>query len=287
MLSRLVLNSKNSKPSNTRIPWILLGGLVMLASCSSAPAGDRQAVCREKFEKAEAGFKKEKYWQSQDIMEEILNECHGTGFMERTQFMMAESYFHEEEWVDARGEYTTFLLNFPSSPYAETAAFRKALSSYNMSYTDMRDDSPTQTAIRDFEDFRSNYPSSAFQDSATHFQDSLYNRLGEKDFQTASLYKRMNEPLAAAIYLKSFINEFPNSPRFFEAHLLIIDCYIKLQQFEQAEFYLERLAKQFPAAKSEYQSRQEDLADSKKSFEKNLKNDIQEKVYIKEDAKML
>lgn len=255
--------------------------------CSSAPVGDRQQVCRVKFEKAEAGFKAEKYWQTQDVMEEILNECHGTGFMERTQFMMAESYYHEEEWVDARGEYTTFLLNFPSSPYAETAAFRKAVSSFNMSYTDMRDDSPTQTAIRDFEDFRSNYPSSALQDSATHYQDSLINRLGEKEFQTARLYMRMDEPLASAIYLKSFLMEYPHSPRQYEGLLMIIDCYIELQQFEQAEFYLQQLTKNYPNSKDEYKSRTEDLADAKKDFEKKLQKDIKETVYKKEDAKSL
>ncbi len=33
--------------------------------------------------------------------------------MEQAQFMLAESHFNLEEWIEARGEYGSFVLNFP------------------------------------------------------------------------------------------------------------------------------------------------------------------------------
>jgi len=282
MYLKLKQNSKSSKPNNL-ILAASLACLLGLMACSSAPVGDRSKLCADKFGKAEKLFGKEKYWASLEPLEEIMNECHGTGYMERSQYMLGESHFHLEDWIEARSEYSTFLLNFPSSPYAETAAYRKAISSYRMSYTDMRDDSPTQTAMRDFQDFSSNYPSSGLLDSSALYQDSLMNRLGEKEFQTARLYWRMDEPLAAAIYLKSFINGYTSSPRQFEAQKMIIDAYTDIEQFEQAEFYLELFAKKFPQAVSEHDSRSKDLASARKSFEARVAKERLEKQYKKED----
>jgi len=242
-------------------------------------------VCADKIDQADKLFKDESYVKAQTTLEEMMEGCHGSGYMERAQFLLAETRYKEEDWVEARGEYTTFVLNFPSSPFAETASFRKALSSYRMSYSDMRDDSPTQTAVRDFDEFVSNYPSSGLLDSAHHYQDSLTNRLGEKDFQTARLYSRMEEPLASAMYLKTFLNQYPTSPRQLEASLMIIDDYIILEQFDPAQFYLDRLAQMFPQAKSEHASLTSKLSSAKNDFEARVKDELKEKKYRKEDAK--
>ncbi|MBQ2594744.1 MAG: hypothetical protein II567_15880, partial [Candidatus Riflebacteria bacterium] len=59
--------------------------------------------CRIRFEGAEELFKKEKYGRATDRLEEILSTCAGTGYMEQAQFLMAESYFNMEDWIEARG----------------------------------------------------------------------------------------------------------------------------------------------------------------------------------------
>ncbi|HSQ41101.1 MAG TPA: outer membrane protein assembly factor BamD [Fibrobacteraceae bacterium] len=281
MLSRPKPNFRNSSPIN-----LLVGGLgiLLLASCSSAPPKDPLSLCGGKFDKLEQLFQKGKYSSVVDPAEDILNTCHGTGYMEQTQFMLAESYFHMEDWIEARGEYTTFVMNFPSSPYAETAEFRKALSSYNMSYNDMRDESPTGTAVRDFEDFVADYPSSALLDSANRYQDSLADRLAEKEFQIAKLYWRMGHPLASAMYLKTFLSNYPHSSRQYEGQLMLIDCYIKLEQFDPAQTYLDHLAVLFPKSEKDRASRQKDLTKAKSKYEARLKKELQEKQFRKEDA---
>jgi outer membrane protein assembly factor BamD len=262
-----------------------MASLIWLSGCAATATKENRAeLCGEKFKEVKAGFVKKNYWKIKEPIEEILSQCHGTGYMEETQFMLAEANFNLEEWIEARGEYTTFFLNFPSSPYAETAAFRKALASYNMSYTDMRDDSPTQTAVQDFEDFVGNYPSSPLLDSAAKFQDSLTNRLGEKDFQIARLYWRMNEPLASAMYLKSFISDYPTNKRQYEAQLMIIDCYIRLEQFEPAQTYIQNIQQAFPKSKSDVDSRMADLKAAQKKFEARMVEERKQKQYRKEDA---
>jgi outer membrane protein assembly factor BamD len=104
----------------------LLAFAIAFIGCSSSGQTKMKHTewCRIRYENAEELFKKEKYGRATDKLEEILATCAGTGYMEQAQFLMAESYFNMEDWIEARGEYGSFILNFPGSPFIETAEFR-------------------------------------------------------------------------------------------------------------------------------------------------------------------
>lgn len=259
----------------------------LLLSCSSAPSSeDRTAVCRSKFERSQARFQKGEYWQIKDDLDEILTTCQGTGFAEESQFMLAESHFRLKEWIEARGEYTSFVINFPSSPYAETAGYRRAVSSFNMSYSDSRDESNSLAALKDFENFRSDYPSSPLLDSVSLYLDSLQDRQAEREFLIARLYWRMNEPQAAVIYLKEFLEAYPKNKRWNESILLLIDCYTKLEQFDLATLYLERARSTKPEnqeLQNDLKNRKDKIASAQKEFQERLLKEQKKKLQIKED----
>ncbi len=275
---------QNSKSSNLAKYILLVVGIALTGCAGSLPQGEGQA-CSERLTKAESMVAKEDYYRSLEVLEGLLTDCRGTGLMERTQFLLAESRFKLEDWIEARGEYSTFVLNFPSSPFAESAAFRKALSAYSMSYSDMRDDSPTQTAQRDFEEFLETYPQSALSDSARKMMEGLHNRLGDKDYQTAFLYWRMNEPLACAMYLKTYLRDYPTNARRFEGLHLLIEAYIRLEQFDPALQYLDLMAREFPQASSEHKSLHASLVSAQENQKVRLEKELQEKQYRKEDAR--
>jgi outer membrane protein assembly factor BamD len=260
---------------------------IILTSCSSKKyTGTLTEKCRAEYSDAEEKFKAGKYWKTKEDLEEILQNCTGTGVMEEAHFLLAESHFRLEEWLEARAEYGSFVNFFPGSPYAETAAYRKAVSAYNLSYKDSRDQSNTTFAIRDFNRFDSEYPNSALLDSAYMYLDSLNNRVAENDFQIARLYSRMGEPGAAAIYLKEFLDEFPKSPRYKEAILMIVNSYIEMKEFAAAKFYLERLRSTYSADEKMLASAnklEEDIAKAEKSLEKKLEKERKHKLQQKDD----
>ena len=84
-------------------------------------------------------------------------------------------------------------MNFPGSPFIETAEFRKAVSSFNMEFRVSRDEANTTVAMKDFERYLSNYPESPLRDSVNYYYNLLVERLAEKEFQTARLYMRMDK----------------------------------------------------------------------------------------------
>ncbi|MCK9183606.1 MAG: outer membrane protein assembly factor BamD, partial [Fibrobacteraceae bacterium] len=159
---------------------LLLAIIISLYACAgNEGGGDRAQMCKTRYENADKEFKAGHYGKVKEPLEEILNLCIGTGYMEQTQFLLAESYFNLEEWLEARGEYGSFVNNFPSSPYIETAEFRKAISSFNMEYNVARDESNTTQAMKDFERFASNYPDSPLIDSVKYYQNLLLERKAE------------------------------------------------------------------------------------------------------------
>jgi outer membrane protein assembly factor BamD len=206
--------------------------------------------------------------------------------MEEANFLLAESHFRLEEWLEARAQYGSFANFFTSSTYAETAAYRKAISAYNLSYKDSRDQTNTTYAIRDFSRFESEYPNSALLDSAYMYLDSLSNRVAENDYLIARLYLRMDEPGAAAIYLKEFLDEFPKSPRQREAIVMLINSYIEMKEFASAKFYLERLRNTYSTDEKMLVSGkklEEQIVNAEKSLEKILENERKQKLKRKDD----
>jgi len=285
----LILQNKYNRHLVKRLYMGVLAVLVILVqtiSCSKTYTGTLTERCVAQYNDAEEKFKNEKYWKVKEDLEEILKICAGTGVMEGANFMLAESHFRLEEWLEARAQYGSFVNFFPGSPYAETAAYRKAISAYNLSYKDSRDQTNTTQAIRDFSRFEAEYPNSALMDSAYIYLDSLNNRVAENDYQIARLYFRMDEPSATAIYLKEFLDEFPKSPRQKEAIVMLINSYIDMKEFAAAKFYLERLRGTYSTDEKMLASGRKlegRIADAEKSLEKILEKERKQKLRRKDD----
>ncbi|MCQ2105750.1 MAG: outer membrane protein assembly factor BamD [Fibrobacter sp.] len=277
-----------------KIPLFLcfFAAAAMMTSCSSS-RGEKMKYtewCRARYEKAEELFKAEKYGRTTERLEEILATCAGTGFMEQAQFLLAESYFNQEDWIEARGEYGSFIINFPGSPFIETAEFRKAVSSFNMEFRVSRDDANTTIAMRDFERYLSNHPDTPLRDSVNYYYNLLVERMAEKEFQTARLYSRMDKPQAAVIYFKEFLETYPNSKRREEALFMIAKAYNELDQFETAKLYLNIARKEVTEDNKDglkqIEKIEKKIEKSEAAFEKRLKKDSQKKRFQKEDKEL-
>ncbi|MBR3071084.1 MAG: outer membrane protein assembly factor BamD [Fibrobacter sp.] len=246
--------------------------------------------CKNRYENAEELFKAKKYGRTVEKLEEILSTCAGSGYMEQAQFLIAESHFNLEQWIEARGEYGSFIVNFPGSPFAETAEFRKAVSSYNMEYKIDRDESNTMTAMKDFERYLANHPSTPLRDSVNYYYNNLVDRVAEKEFQTGRLYLRMEKPQAAVIYFKEFLETYPKAKRRSEVLFLISDAYTDLDQFESARQYL-AIAQNESTDDAEMQKRvkkaEDKIAKAEETYEARLKKEAEKKRLQKEEKSMV
>ena len=263
--------------------------IALLGACSSHSSEKitHTQFCKNKLEKAEELFKKEKYGRVIDKLEEIMSYCAGTGYLEQTSFLLAESHFNLENWIEARGEYGSFVMNFPGSPYAETAEFRKAIASFNMEFRVSRDDANTTVAMKDFERYLSNHPDTPLRDSINYYYGLLVERLAEKEFQTARLYLRMDKPQAAVIYFKEFLETYKQSRLRKEALFLTSQAYTDLDQFEAAREYLNiaklELKDDDKDGHKLLEKTEKKIAKAEKNFEKRIRKDSEKKRIQKEE----
>ncbi len=268
---------------------LTLGILTFSACAPSEGGGDRTQMCKNRFDAADKEFKEGHYGRVKAPLEEILNLCIGTGYMEQTQFLLAESYFNLEEWLEARGEYGSFVNNFPSSPFNETAEFRKAVAAFNIEYNIDRDETNTTLAMRDFEKFISNHPESPLIDSVNHYLNLLLERKAERDFRTARLYHKLGHPQSSAIYMKEFLDLYPKSKRRPEALSLLVKSYAELDQFESARYYLENYRMTVPDSIQKRlespESQERYIAKLEKNFQKRLEKEQKQKLIEKKEAK--
>jgi outer membrane protein assembly factor BamD len=267
--------------------------IALLGACSSHSSEKitHTQFCKNKLDKAEELFKKEKYGRVIDKLEEIMSYCAGTGYLEQTSFLLAESHFNLENWIEARGEYGSFVMNFPGSPFAETAEFRKAIASFNMEFRVSRDDANTTVAMKDFERYLSNHPDTPLRDSINYYYGLLVERLAEKEFQTARLYLRMDKPQAAVIYFKEFLETYQQSKRRKEALFLTSQAYTDLDQFESAREYLNLAKLELKDDDKDghklLEKTEKKIAKAEKNFEKRIKKDAEKKRVQKEEREML
>ncbi len=209
--------------------------------CSSKPK-NFQGDCRERFEKLHAKFEKRKFASAKEGYSDFITTCSGTEHVEQAYFELAEAQFGLKDWLEAEQEYASFLKEFPGSKrYEEQARYHMARSMAEQTEIPQRDQTKTLDAMKEYETFLADFPDSPRGDSAKSDLDRLRKLLADRDMQVARLYRRMNEPLAAAIYYKHILKEYGDRVPQREIVLKLADCYIALGQFAEADAQLEPL----------------------------------------------
>jgi outer membrane protein assembly factor BamD len=236
----------SSKPMVLRHAKSILPGMAILATlaltgCFGHKKLSQEASCQEKWDKVKVKFDKKKYSEVKEPLSELISSCPGSLFTEEALFDLAESHFHLEEWIEAETEYSSFLKDFPNSKkYAELARWRLAEVSANQVEPPNRDQTKTLEAIASYETFLDEYPESVHADTAKIQMEKLKDQLVTKQMQIAHLYNRMDEPQAAAIYYKNMLKEFGTRVNQREISLKLAQCYIDMNQFDEAEIYLSK-----------------------------------------------
>lgn len=259
---------------------VLLGLLaLLLCGCSKPKNQSQEESCNERWDELKKKYDRKKYADVRDPLGDLVTSCPGSAFTEEALFTLAESHFNLKDWLEAQSEYSAFLREFPNSVrFAETARYRLAVAAAKQVLLPARDQQQTRTAIQEFENFLASHEESRLADSAKAEVDRLRKQLARKELQTARLYRRMNEPQAAAIYYKSILEEFPSHVDVREINLQLAGCYAELEQFDEAASYLAKfdgIAKDDPFRQKVRQAF-EDLDKKRKRSERRRKKEAEE-----------
>ena len=237
------LNPRYMKPLFSSLIFLLLLFFLLLSGCSKKKLS-HEASCNLRYEELHTKFEKGQYPYIRDPLSEFLTECSGSQFAEQAQYKLAESHYKLKDWILAKSEFEYLLRSFPATRYGEEATFKSARCTQHQMHSVDRDQTKTQEALQEYQNFLLDYSYSTWSDSARQQVVALRSQLAEKELRIAKLYRKHKEYLASAIYLKSALRNYKDIVDTHQIRLHLVSCYSHLNQFDEAKTYLNEVSLQ-------------------------------------------
>lgn len=231
----------------------------IVISCSDYSKILKSEDYTSKFELANKYFDAEKYMQSVALYEQVYQRYPKQSEGEVSYFRIGKSYYLTNDFVMGGYFLGQFIARFPYSPKVEEATFISALCSVNQSPNKSLDQTDTEIAINNLQQFIDRFPNSDLVDSCNNIMDRLQFKIETKSFDAVKLYSKTMNYRAAVTSSEIFMTNYPISKYKEEAeYILVNNSYflaknsIDSKKLERTEQTLERyrtFATEFPTSK--------------------------------------
>lgn len=241
---------------------------VILLSCKTEmdqamKSADKDFILKVANEK----FAKKKWADALALYDRLPNLVAGTDDAPNVVFNSAYSNYYDKNYRLAANQFKNFVVSFPQDPRKEEAAYLSALCYYEGSLQYNLDQSNTESAITELQNFLNEYPDSERSKNITQLVDELTYKLEFKAFENAKQYFKMGEYKAAAVTFENVLEDFPATklrPKIYDIimkskyELAVNSIYdLKKERLDNAAAYTRRISAELP--NSEYSKTADDL----------------------------
>ncbi len=156
-------------------------------------------------------FEKKKWANAIALYERLTNLVAGTDDAANVVFNSAYANYYDENYKLAGHQFKNFSVTFTDDPRKEEAAYMSALCYYEGSMDYNLDQSSTELAINELQNFLNNYPNSERSKNISQLIDELTYKLEFKAYENAKQYVKMAQYKAALVALDNVLNDFPST----------------------------------------------------------------------------
>ncbi len=161
----------------------------------------------KKYAAAFEFFNQGKYTKAAQLFESLSAITSGTERDDTVQYYWGLSNYRARDYYTAETNFSTFMMNFPRSPFGETARFLRLDCLYRSTLRYELDQVPTHTAISAITEYVSEYPDSPYVEVCSNMLSDLNERLDRKAYESAKLYYKMEDYKAAQVALRNVLKE--------------------------------------------------------------------------------
>lgn len=257
--------------------------LFIISSCKNQALIRPGDSLQTAYKKAMQLYQNEKYSESAEAFQTVLEIGRGTDYGQQAQFYLAESYFHNERYLLAASEYERYISLYPQSDKRQQAQFKEAYCYYKLSPRYKLDQKYAHKAIEKFRLYNSRYPNSEQTAKANNLIIELREKLAKKLYYAADLYMRTDRYEAAIIYYDLTINNYPETIWAQRALVDEINAYNtyasrsvqgkRQQRYKKAIETYEKFVQLFPEGK--YRSQAEKYVDEARTALADISNSSQ------------
>ncbi|HNX05943.1 MAG TPA: outer membrane protein assembly factor BamD [Bacteroidales bacterium] len=254
--------------------FILLAGIV-LSSCNNYRQVLKSSDTRLKYKTAVELYEKGDFHRAMQLFDELLIFYRGNDTSEMINYYYAYCYYGEEDYLEAGYYFTKFSSAFPTSKYSEECDYMSAYCQYLFSPVYGLDQTITIDAIKQFQLFINEYPSSSRVAKCNELIDELRAKLEKKEYQTALLYYKIESYQAAYVAFKNVLKDYPDT-----RHKEDIYYYMLASSYEYAINSIETKKKErLELARDAYNSLstsfpQSEYSKAAKSIMKNIEKEL-------------
>lgn len=185
--------------------------LFVVSSCKNEALIKPGDSLQTAYEKAMQLYESERYGESADAFETVIEIGRGTDYGQRAQYYLAQSYFNNDRYLLAASEYERYMSLYPQGQNRQDAQFKEAYCYYQLSPRYKLDQSYTRQAIEKFRLYNSRYASSQKVQEASQYISEMRGKLAKKLYYAADLYMRTDQYEAAITYYDLTIDNYPET----------------------------------------------------------------------------
>jgi len=240
---------------------------------------------------ANENFAKKKWKNALALYDRLTNLVAGTDDFPNVGFNTAYANYYDKSYKLAGHQFKNFAVSFPKDPRAEEAAYMSALCYYEGSMDYNLDQSSTELAINELQDFLNNYPNSERAKNINTLIDELSYKLEFKAYENARQYFKMGDYKSASVSMENVLEDFPSTklrPKIYDfimksryelAQRSVYD--LKDERIESALSFTRQVEKELP--NTEYSKTALDLREKLEREKKNfavVKKDTEARIAV-------
>lgn len=161
-------------------------------------------VANEKFEN-------KKWGDALALYERLSNLVAGTDDAPNVVYNSAYANYYDKSYKLAGHQFKNFAVTFPQDKRAEDASYMSALCFYEGSMDYNLDQSSTELAINELQNFLNNYPDSEKSKNINDLIDELTYKLEFKAYENAKQYYQIADYKAANVSFENVLDDFPST----------------------------------------------------------------------------
>src|ERR1700730_1729858 len=231
-----------------------------LAAAAACASGNRRGVPpgtaqpdKFLFDRGTAELNAKHWLTAREFFKQVTETYTQSPLRPDSKLAIGDTYMGEgtsEALVLGINEFQEFLSFYPTNPRADYAQYKLGMAHFKQMRAPERDQTETRSAIREFENFVSRYPSSSLLPEVKAKLREARDRLSESEFLVGRFYYRINWYPGAIERLTAILKQDADFTRRDGVYLYLAESYVKQKREAEALPYFEKLIDEFQ--QSEY-----------------------------------
>jgi outer membrane protein assembly factor BamD len=191
-------------------------------------------------------YNRRNWQQAMDALQRFLFQDPGHVKADSAQFLIADSYYNQKQYLTAAAEFMRLAQSRPAGPLAHASRFRACEAYAQLSPRPELDQEYTFEAIDQCRSVSLLYPGSPYADRADQVVRELGDKLALKAYLNAEYYYKRKAFDSAIVYLRHLLDTYRGTAVEPRALFMLYESYTRLGYAQEALEIRDRLLRDFP-----------------------------------------